>query len=258
MRSICKKIEIKPELLIVFFLSFLSGLFRDVLIFFTIIFIHEIGHIITSLLYNWKIKKVSFGICGGFITYEEKIDKPFNEEFLIAISGFLFQILFYLLAFFFYKNNILDIKLMYLIQKYDYSIFLFNILPIIPLDGSKIINVILNLFFTFKKSLKITFFISTLTIILVLFNMIFLSIKIECSYIMIFLFLIKKIIIFYKDISYLFNRFLFERYAYPNKYKKINVIKGYNLEKLKRQQVSEFIIGEKRYKEKEILSKVFD
>ncbi len=258
MRSIYKKIEIKWDLLIVFFLSFISGLFRDMLTFFLIIIIHELGHITSSLLYNWKIKKVSFGICGGFITYDENIDKPFKEEFIIAISGFLFQILFYLLAFFLYKNNYLDIKDMALIEKYHYPILLFNILPIIPLDGSKIMNILLNIFLPYKKSLKITYFISFLTMFLLLFYFVFFNIKIECSYIMITCFLVKKIFIFNRDIPHLFNRFLFERYSNPQKSEKNIIIKGFRLDMLRRQKTSLFIIGEKRYKEREILSKVFD
>lgn len=258
MRSIYKKIEIKWDLLIVFFLSFISGLFRDMLTFFLIIIIHELGHITSSLLYNWKIKKVSFGICGGFITYDETIDKPFKEEFIIAISGFLFQILFYLFAFFLYKNNYLDIKNMFLIEKYHYAILFFNILPIVPLDGSKIINTLLNIFLPYKKSLKITFFISLLTMLLLFFYFVFFDIKIECSYIMIICFLVKKIFAFNSDIPHLFNRFLFERYSNPQKSKKDIVIKGFCLDMLRRQKKSLFIIDKKRYKEEEILSKMFD
>lgn len=228
------------------------------LIFFLVILIHELGHIITSLLYNWKIKKISFGICGGFILYDDKIDKPFKEEFLIAISGFLFQSLFYLFSYFLYKNNIIGAKQMFLIEKYHYSILFFNMLPILPLDGSKIINVLLNLFIPYKKSLLVSSFISFVSIVLVFISFFILNIKIEYSYIMIFFFLIKKIIIFYKDIPYLFNRFLFERYSNPIKSRKKRVIKGYHLDFLKRQITHEFLIGKKRYQEKEILSKVFD
>lgn len=258
MRSICKKIEIKKELLMVFFLAFISGLFRDILIFFMVIFIHEIGHITSSLLYGWKIKKISFGICGGFITYDEKIDKSFKEEFLIAISGFLFQTLFYLTAFFLYKKGLLDIKMMALIERYHYSIFIFNILPIVPLDGSKIINVLLNIFLPYKTSLKVTSIISFISIIITFLYMFIFEVEIECSYIMIFFFLIKKIICFYKDIPHLFNKFLFERYAYPNKHNKTSIIKGCHLNKLKRQKRHIFIIKGKHYKEREVLAKVFD
>ena len=258
MRSIYKKIEIKWELLIVFFFALISGLFKDILTFFLVIFVHELGHVTSSLLYGWNIKKISFGICGGFITYDENIDKPFNEEFIISISGFLFQLLFYLFSFLLYKHNVIDVKLMVLIEKYHYSIFLFNLIPIVPLDGFRVISVLLNLFIPYKKSLKITFFISLLVMFVIAIYLVTLSPKIECSYVIIFCFLIKKVISFYKDIPYLFNKFLFERYANPIKSKKTNIINGYYLDKMKRQKINEFIIEKKRYKERQILSKVFD
>ncbi len=258
MRSTCKKIEIKTELFIVFFLAFVSGLFKDVLIFFLIILIHEVGHVTTSLLYGWKIKKVSFGICGGFITYDDEIDKSFKEEFLIATSGFTFQILFYLAAVFFFDNDIISLKEISLIRKYHYSILLFNLLPIIPLDGSKIINVLLNVFLPYKLSLRITSLTSFLfTIITIMFFLLF-KLKIEVSYLMILVFLIKKLITYYKDIPHLFNRFLFERFSYSTKSKKQRVINGFYLDKLRRQKKHVFIIGKKRYTEKEILTKIFD
>lgn len=258
MRSICKKVEIKTELLVVFFLAFISGLFKDVLIFFLIILIHELGHVTTSLLYGWKIKKVSFGICGGFITYDEKIDKPFKEEFLIAISGFLLQILFYLTSIFLFDNNVISLRWVSLIQRYHYSILLFNLLQIIPLDGSRIINVLLNVFVPYKLSLKITSLISFVSVIITIMFFLAFGLKIEVSYLMILCFLIKKLTTYYKDIPHLFNRFLFERYSYPTKSKNKRIINGFCLEKLRRWRKHVFIVGKRRYTEKEILSKIFD
>ncbi len=258
MRSICKKVEIKTELLIVFFLAFISGLFKDVLSFFLIIMVHELGHVISSLLYGWKIKKVSFGVCGGFITYDDVIDKSFKEEFLIAISGFLLQTLFYLIAFLLYKFGSLTLREIAIIKRYHNSILLFNLLPIVPLDGSKIINVLLNVFISYKASLKITSIISFISVFLVILYFLMFGLKIEISYIMILCFLFNKIIAYYKDIPHLFNRFLFEKYSYPNNYKKIKVINGLCLEKLRRQRKHVFIMGKKHYTEKEILLKIFD
>ena len=79
------------------------------------------GHLSSSFIYKWNIKRISFGIEGGFITYEENIDKPFKEEFLIAISGFIFQILFYLITYFLYSKNLVNSSFMFLVKKYNYS-----------------------------------------------------------------------------------------------------------------------------------------
>ena len=40
------------------FLCFMTGLFKDFVVFTSIIFIHELGHIVTGLLFKWKIDKV--------------------------------------------------------------------------------------------------------------------------------------------------------------------------------------------------------
>lgn len=258
MKSIYKKVDISYLFLLVIFLSLISGLFRDIITLFLVIIIHEIGHIITSKVFKWKIKKISIGLCGGFITYDEVIDKPFIEEFLISISGFLMQFVFFLISYVLYENNIIDIKTFYLIKKYNLSVFLFNLFPIIPLDGSKIINLIFNLFLPYKLSLKFVNVISVIFILLVSCYFIFFNIKIEYSYIMILSFLIKTIINSIKDVPYLFNRFLFERYKCPLINGKYSFINGYKLNKLRRQKRHLFLINNKRYSEKKLLSKRFD
>ncbi len=258
MKNIYNKIYIKKDLLILIFLAFISGLFKEVLTFFLIIVIHEMGHISSSFIYKWNIKRVSFGIEGGFITYEENIDKSFKEELLISISGFLFQILFYLIIYMFYSKNLVNSSFMFLVRKYSYSILIFNLLPIVPLDGYRILNVILNMFMPYKYSLKISGVISFLTIFIIIFLFMFLRFKLEVSYVMIFIFLIKKIINYFNDIPYLFNRFLIERYINKSHAKKVILINGYHLEKLRRQKRHLFIIGKKSYTEKQMLSKKFD
>lgn len=151
MKNIFNKIHISSFFIILIFISFISGLFKDVITLFLIIIIHEMGHITTSLFYKWNIKKIDISLCGGYITYDDIIDKPYKEEFLIAISGFLFQTIFYLIILFLHNINILSFDTLFIVKKYHYAIILFNIIPIYPLDGSKILNIILNLFNSYKK-----------------------------------------------------------------------------------------------------------
>ena len=258
MKSIYKKIDISYLFLLVIFLSLISGLFKDIIMLFLVIIIHETGHIITSLYYGWKIKKISISLCGGYIYYDEVIDKPFKEEFLISISGFLIQLLFLFITFILYKNNFLDGKDFYLIKKYNTAVLLFNMLPIIPLDGSKIFNLFLNVFLSYKVSLKILNLISFFTLAIIILCFLLLNIQVECSYIMVFSFLIKNILTSIKDIPYLFNRFLFERYKCPITKGKYCYIKGYKLDKMKRQKKHLFLINDKAHSEKKVLSKKFD
>ena len=108
---------------------------------------------------------------------------------------------------------------------YNLYILFFNLLPIYPLDGSKIINVIFNYIFPFKLS-------HILTIIL---SIVFMILTLKKSLIMglIFLFIGKTIVKEIVNNNYYFNKFLLERYLNKNNYKRKKIIK--KIEKMKKQ-----------------------
>ncbi len=258
MKSIYNKVHFSSLFLLVMFLSLLSGLFRDVITLFMVIIIHELGHLVISFLFGWKVKRIDIGICGGYITYDENIDKPFLEEFLIAVSGITFQTLFYLLVIIMYNLNILDEGTLFLVRKYHYAELIFNLLPIIPLDGSKMVLVLLNIIMPYKKTLVFINGMSWITILVITCLFLSSKLKMEYSYIMIISFIISKLINFAKETPYLFNRFLFERYRYPIDVKKYVHVKDGDLGKFRRQRKHYFLINNHYYHESKILAKRFD
>lgn len=258
MKNIYKKVKVSPFFLFLILIAFLSGLFKDTICLFIIIIIHELGHIFFSLKFGWNIKKVDLTICGGFITYEDVIDKPFKEEFIIATAGFLFQFLLYVILILLRKINVIDDDTLFILNKYNISILLFNLIPIYPLDGSKIMYNILNVYLPYKKTLRIINATSIMCTLGIILYALFFNIKIEYSYIIILTFIIGKIINHIKDVPYLFNKLLFERYVYPINVKKYNYVNSYNLAQFKRQKKNYFKINNHYVKESIILSKKFD
>ena len=254
MINLFKKIKFSNFFYVILFLALISGLFKDIITFFLVIFIHELGHILMSNIFKWNIEKIEFNVYGGFITYDDVIDKPFIEEFLISIGGFIMQGLLYILCCILFKYNVINTNELSLINMYNKSIFIFNLIPIYPLDGSKILNIILNLFLPYKLSLKILNIISF--ILLITLFIMFFDIKFNLFIIVIFLF--RRLRKFYNDIPFLFNRFLFERYKYPIKTNRFKNIIGDNLKLMKRQTKHIFIIKNKHYTERFLLSKRFD
>lgn len=218
-------------------------MFKYFIIFTSIIIIHEFGHLIIALLFKWKVEKLIILPFGGITIFNEKIDKPLYQEFLIAIAGPLFQIIFYYL----YKDN-------YIFSYLNKTILLFNLLPIYPLDGSKIINIISNMFISFKYSHIFTIFISITTTILILLSIYLYNLNLLL--ILILLFIIKEIFNEIKKHNFYFNKFLLERYLYKNKYKKTKIIS--NIKKMKKQTTHIFSLNNKYYNESYILSKRFD
>lgn len=232
--------KIHPLFYIVSILTLITGFFKEFSYIMIIILVHELGHILTSMHFKWKIEKIIILPFGGLTLFNEKINKPLKEEFIIAISGPLMQ----LLIFSFLKNT--------LILKYHYFLLLFNLLPIIPLDGSKIINLLCNYLMPFKLCHKLTIAISLVTIILFSF------IKFNLVTLIVLIFLIYKIINEVQNHKNIFNKFLMERYLYRINFKKRKVINGYNLTLMFRDYKHLFYVDNKYYSEHQILQKKFD
>lgn len=112
-----------------------------------------------------------------------------------------------------------------IIRIYHYSILIFNLLPIYPLDGGKIVNILLSFKLPFKLSLKLTICISYMTLI---FFIIINYPNFYLNFIIITIYLLYKIILEEKQIEYIYNKFLLERYLYNYHFKNKKIIKTEN------------------------------
>jgi len=234
------KIKLHPLFYFVLITSLLTGYFKNIIIFTSIILVHELGHIITAYMFNWKIEKIIIMPFGGLTIFNTKINKSLIEEFFIAISGILFQIIFFII----FKK--------YLIKEYHYAILIFNLLPIYPLDGYKIINLLLYNIIPFKTSNLICLIFSLIVSLILIIN------YKNLAFYLIISCLIIKIIKELKNQKNIFNKFLLERYLYNFKYKKIKKIKGLKINKMMYNKKHHFIIKNKPILEQDILKKMFD
>ena len=217
---------IKVNFLTLYFLLllFLCGFIKIGLIIFFIVIFHELGHVFFIKLFKYKIIDITIYPFGGIIKTDKDINTPPNKELLISSGGILAQIILFIIISFL-PINILTKELLY---KYNLSIMFFNILPIIPLDGSIIINSLLNKVFSYKISYYLYIIISILfTIIYLLFNYWY-SIN---NYLIVSLFIIKTYYAI-KNYKYLKTRFLLERYLNKYEFKYISTKSG-NLDILK-------------------------
>lgn len=226
-KSFLNKIRISKYFLILILLCFVTGLIKELSALIILIIFHEFGHYLISYIFKWNISRIDIYPFGGLIKFEEQIDKPLLEELLICISGPLNQFIIYLILLFIHSINLISDNYFNIIRNYHYSMFIFNLLPIIPLDGSKILNILLNYIFNYKLSYNLLLFIST--IFLFLFIIIF---KNNYSYFIIISFLIYESYIYIKNKRIYVKRFILEKYLYKNKYKKY--LKINNINKMKR------------------------
>ncbi len=228
----------------------MTGLYKEYLIFTSTIIIHELGHIISSTFVNWDMISIELNIYGGNIKYKEFINKPLIEEFIVAISGIIIQSLYFLVLFFLYKKGFIDNRIFIMIANYNYSIILFNLLPIPPLDGYKVLNIFSNFLFPYKKSLNLCPLVALFVFLLFIFWVLLNNIGGNSSVILILLVL--KLFDEYKNKEYKFNKFLLERYLYAINFKRIKKLKK-GINSMYRDYNHIFIVNDKNIEEKNIL-----
>lgn len=239
--------KIHPLFYLVALLTVLTGNFRDFVLVFLIVMIHELGHITIAVYYHWNISKVVILPFGGMTVFEEHLNRPWKEEFFIAIAGPIYQILFYQILCIFHFNTPL-------FQFYHYALLFFNLLPIIPLDGAKILNLLFQKWIPYQKSNFLVGWIS-IVIIGILFFLIYYYRNFVMFTFLFFLFIqiLKQI----KKQAYIFHKFILERYTYSFSFFKTKVVKGVQVHLMMRDYNHYFLENNRYLSEKEILHRKF-
>ena len=252
MKNILTKINFHYTYIIMAFSLVITGHFSNLIVFTSIIIIHELGHVISSIIFKYKIDKIIIYPYGGLTKINKKINTNINKDIIVAISGILFQTLYFIIILFLYKNNMIREYIYNMFYLYHKSMLIFNILPIIPLDGSKVINLILSKYLNFNLANKLTIVVSFITIIIFLFSNMYDK---NYSIIMIIGVLLNNIYKFYKELSLIYNKFLLERYLYSFNYSKYKIIN--NKERMYKNKFHYFNINNKLIEEKDYLKKIF-
>ncbi len=240
------KIEIHNITYITMLISFLSGYFQYIYILLLIIFIHEFGHFFISNLINIKANKIIIYPFGGLTIYDSDLNLNTNKELISLLGGITFQLLFYFLVVIIHNNNLMTHNVFNIIKRINIILISFNFLPILPLDGGRLLNILLDKIFPYKLSNKLTLIVS------ILFLGLFIMYKRTILSILLFVFLLKEIILEINNIDNKYMTFLFERYKNNYSFKKIKRIN--NLNKFKRDYYH-IING---ITERKYLSKLFD
>lgn len=242
-----KIIKISNATIYLLFIFFLCGYIKVGLICFFIVLIHELGHVIVSIIFKYKIISITIYPFGGITKLEKDINTSPIKELILASGGLLMQIILFIII-----SNI-DFYDKYLFLKYNKSIFLFNLVSIIPLDGSLIVYSILNIFKSFKDSYKLYIMISIISLLIY----IIINYKYNLNNYLIISIFIYKIYESIKNYKYVYNRFLLERYIKNYKFKYISTKEG-NLDILKLDTYQYFKNGTNIVGERQKLKERFD
>jgi stage IV sporulation protein FB len=209
--SLIQKIHIHPLLWIVILFAVATAHFMELSLLLLIIFIHEMGHAVAASFFSWRIKKISFLPFGGVAEIDEHGNRPLNEEAIVTLAGPLQHIWLMAGAFFLYELNAMPLDLFELFIQYNMMVLVFNLLPIWPLDGGKLIFLLLSLKQSFPKAHQQTLYISIAGLLLFIVIVLMLT-PLNLNVWIVITFFIISLYTEWKQQHYVFMRFLLERY----------------------------------------------
>lgn len=130
----------------------IAGIFDSFLYCLFAIIIHETGHIILMCIFGYAPEKIKISLFEISISDRKRQERSFIQNFLIIFFGpfanFICFILFYLL---YLIGN--DYFLYFAAA--NFSVGLFNVLPVMSLDGGQLLYLILSRFFSDTVSQRI-------------------------------------------------------------------------------------------------------
>lgn len=208
--KLLKKFTIHPLFIFFLIISFLTGTFVHVFILICIVFIHELGHFIVATYYRWEIDEVVLWVFGGVMKTEDIYTRPLKEEIFVTVAGPMQHGFIYLLLMFFSYFQLMPDELVRLIKHYNLIIFLFNLLPIYPLDGGRFVLSLLYFVFPFRYAYRNMLIVSFVNILGLLFIQLFLF-PFNLTSFLLFCFLLLDIYSYWKNAYFIFMRFLLHR-----------------------------------------------
>ncbi|ALX48202.1 site-2 protease family protein [Lentibacillus amyloliquefaciens] len=205
------QIHIHPVLLIFIIISFLTGTFIDLLTILVIVLLHELGHFTAAKIFGWRVRGIMLWVFGGVMETDENGTRPFHEEVLVTLSGPLQHVLIYGLIFIISGTQALVPSVIEMAYFYNTVILLFNLLPIWPLDGGKLMFLIFSEVMPFRKSYGFTIILS-FCINMIAVVALFSFVSFTLSAFLLFSFLLMDNRKDWKQRYYVFVRFLLHRY----------------------------------------------
>lgn len=198
------------------------------------------GHFLTGYFLKLKVKEISLFMFGGVTIFDEDLNLNIFKELLVVVMGPVVQMLFYMIVYYLYTKGFVSVNTMKKVSTINLILLEFNLLPILPLDGAKILNNILDLILSYDLAHKVSLVVSFLALPLVfLFD----------NKLIIILVVISLLVRLYEEINwhkFRINKLLLERKLKGIKFKKVREFES--LTKVKRNVTYyRFINGIKTY-----------
>lgn len=157
------RIRIDLKILIFLFLFYITNQMQIYLIIMFFSVIHELGHIMMGISLKMKPEKIEIMPCGLSVCF--KVNQEYTEmkKLFVALAGPLVSLVLAILYTYVEPIYIESKNAVYA----NLLILLFNLIPLYPLDGGRIIKEIIYLWLGEEQAITITNKISNITMIII-------------------------------------------------------------------------------------------
>ncbi len=161
------RIKVNMFFILFLFACFYTGYLEQAIIIFTSVILHELGHVYVAGKLKLHVEEIELFPFGGVARIENMTKYGGMTEAIVALAGPSVSLL---IAMCFYFFSLFS-ETMQLVYKYNFLLFAFNITPVLPLDGGRILRNIMLHHTSYKQSTRIMSILGKLAaIILVVYN----------------------------------------------------------------------------------------
>ena len=164
------KIEINLKIILLFILFIILNKVDIYILFIIFIMCHEFTHMIIGMLLGFKPKTLRLnplGVSIEFYNYSENNKKNRWKRIFTYLAGPIINFVFCVIFYFLNIEYIIKSKIIYT----NLLIGIFNLVPIVPLDGGKILKEILKFFYDNK--IASLFMINITKVILIIITLLY-------------------------------------------------------------------------------------
>ncbi|KIL53346.1 hypothetical protein KP77_03220 [Jeotgalibacillus alimentarius] len=220
------RVSIHPFFWMMAAASFITGQFHSFFILFMLVLAHEAAHGIAAVFFRWQVKSLTLLPFGGHLEVKGILNKPVTEEAVVALSGPFFHLLVHIFLLYSHLPFAYTEELIHL----NLQLLFFNLLPVWPLDGGRILSCLIHLFFPFKKSLDLLIAFSTVTLLTLIAASVW---QLQLQWLLLLIYAGFSTWHLYRTRHFLFKQFLLEKWkAQHTESKIVYVPASYSLHSL--------------------------
>jgi len=206
--------RLHPLFVLIMIGSVATGRFAELIVLFFIVLWHELGHLIAALRFGWKVREIKLLPFGGVVEVEDAGSVPVREELWVAIAGPAQNAVLAAIGLLLGYVGWIDKAWSEDFVRANAVIAFFNLLPILPLDGGRMLQSWLSLRIPYHRTLlwsvKISLLFSGMMVAVSLYPLVRGGL-LHLNLLAVGLFLCASNWTYFRNIPFVFLRFLVHR-----------------------------------------------